>query len=103
MLDTVDAALGRIEEAQCTSLRANNDVTPLGFLKAIYCNENTPLPVHMRAAVEAASYVHATYKATALIVNGGDFAARLERAIESSRGADQLLSKVPDVEKLRGG
>jgi hypothetical protein len=47
----------------------------------------------MRAAVEAAPYVHATYKATGLIVNGGDFAERLERAIERSRGGPKIVEQ----------
>jgi hypothetical protein len=48
----------------------------------------------MRAAVEAAPYVHATYKATALIVNGGDFATRLERAIARSRGEPKVIEDI---------
>ena len=59
-------------------------VTPLEFLEAVYTNEDVPLPVRLRAAIEAAPYVHPKLSATALLV-GGDFADRLDRAIERSR------------------
>ena len=58
--------------------------TPLEFLQAVYCNENIPLPVRMRAAIEAAPYLHPKLSATAFIAAGGDFAERLERALERS-------------------
>ena len=59
--------------------------TPLEFLQAVYCNENIPLPVRLRAAIEAAPYVHLKLSATAFIAAGGDFAERLEKALERSR------------------
>lgn len=83
----------RLEE-QRVSVAA--DMAPLDFLKAVYCNENIPLAVRMRAAIEAAPYVHATYKATALIVGGEDFAAQLERAVERSRGEPKIIGHKPD-------
>ena len=57
---------------------------PLDFLRAIYLDESVPLSVRMRAAIEAAPYVHPKLSATALI--GDDFADRLERAILRSNG-----------------
>jgi hypothetical protein len=38
----------------------------------------------LKAAMEAAPYIHAQLCATAVVIGGGDFAARLERAIERS-------------------
>jgi hypothetical protein len=89
MSSELNAVLDRIKEAQ--RVVAYDNMTPLEFLKAVYCNPNIPLPVRMRAAIEAAPYVHATYKATALVVGGEDFATRLERAIARSRGEPKVI------------
>ena len=40
--------------------------TPLDFLTAVYLNEQLPLSVRMRAAIEAAPYRHPKLTATAL-------------------------------------
>jgi hypothetical protein len=37
---------------------SENVPTPLDFLRSIYSNEAVPLPVRMRAAIEAAPYCH---------------------------------------------
>jgi hypothetical protein len=42
--------------------------------------------IRLRAAIEAAPYVHPKLSATA-IIQGGDFAERLERAVARSRAA----------------
>jgi hypothetical protein len=55
----------------------------------------------MRAAIEAAPYVHATYKATALIIDGS-FADRLDRAIERSRTGLPIRKLLP-APKAKGG
>jgi hypothetical protein len=49
-------------------------------------NEALPLTVRMRAATEAAPYVHPKLSATAVFPAGEDFATRLERAIARSGG-----------------
>ena len=63
-----------------------NDVrTPLDFLKAVYLNEELPLSVRLKAATEAAQYMHPKLGAVAtLSMSGEDFAAMLDRAIERS-------------------
>ena len=58
--------------------------TPLEFLQAVYSNEGLPLSARLKAAIEAAQYVHAKLAVTAT-VDGGDFAAQLDRAVERSR------------------
>jgi hypothetical protein len=60
-------------------------VTPLEFLTAVYMNEAVPLSTRMKAAIEAAQYVHPKLAAIATIQADGDFAARLDRAITASR------------------
>jgi hypothetical protein len=54
--------------------------TPLEFLQAIYVNNDLPLTTRMRAAIEAAQYVHPQLRAMAM-VGAGDFAQRLDKAI----------------------
>jgi hypothetical protein len=75
-----------------------NDVpTPLDFLKAVYLNEELPLSVRLRAATEAAQYMHPKLGAVAtLSVNGDTFAAMLDRAIERSGTAMKLIEHQPD-------
>ena len=59
----------------------------LEFLGSVYQNVTVPLPVRMRAAQIAVEYERPRLAVTAL-VDGEDFAARLERAIERSALAD---------------
>src|SRR5215475_6408387 len=59
-------------------------LTPLEFLEVIYLDERLPLSARLKAAVEAAQYVHPKLAVTAT-VGVGDFADQLERAVEASR------------------
>jgi hypothetical protein len=68
----------------------SNEPSPLDFLRAVYLNEGLPLSVRMRAAMEAAPYIHPKLSAVA-VVDGGDFGARLDRAIQLSREGPQRL------------
>ena len=54
-----------------------SNITPLNFLRAVYCNEGLPLTVRMKAAIEAAPYVHPKLSATAH-VETRDVAALLD-------------------------
>jgi hypothetical protein len=69
------------------------NVTPLEFLEAVYCDEELPLTVRMRAAIEAAPYKHPKLGVTANVTVDGSFAQMLERAIERSQGP--LLLNAP--------
>ena len=62
----------------------------LVFLQAIYRSANVPLPVRMRAAIEALPFESPKLSATALLT-GDDFAARLERAIARSGAGARLI------------
>ena len=71
-----------------------DEPTPLDFLKAVYLNEGLPLTVRMRAAVEAAPYMHPKLSAVAVgYVSADSFAARLDRAIARS-GVKLIGAKV---------
>jgi hypothetical protein len=78
MSDEINVVLDRIEEAQRPSL-GSRPSTPLEFLQSVYCNETVPLPVRMRAAIEAAPFIHPKLSVTAQI-GSEDFAAAMERA-----------------------
>jgi hypothetical protein len=63
----------------------NRRVSPLEFLEQVIHDESVPLPMRLRAAIEACPYQHPKLSATLLIPPDGDFATRLERAIERTR------------------
>jgi hypothetical protein len=72
---------------------------PLDFLKAVYLNEGLPLTVRMRAAIEAAPYMHPKLGAVAVgYMNADGFAARLERAIMRSGKLIEAKAIEPQAE-----
>jgi hypothetical protein len=72
-------------------------VTPLEFLEAVYLDEELPLSVRMRAAIEAAPYKHPKLSAAAIgHFDGQTFAAALDRAISRSKGP-LLLNSPPEL------
>ena len=74
-------------------------ITPLEFLEAVYSNEELPLSARLKAAIDAAQYVHPKLAVTA-VINEGDFADQLDRAVKSSRKvieAKPLISVSSDV------
>jgi hypothetical protein len=73
-----------------------NEPTPLDFLRAVYLNDQLPLSVRMRAAIEAAPYMHAKLAVTAHIADTDDFAARLERALARSGMAPKVIEHRPN-------
>jgi hypothetical protein len=78
--------------------QVTSDPTPLDFLRAVYCNEGLPLHVRMKAAIEAAPYVHPKLSATALLTSD-DFATRLERAIlRTGRTITDMTRALPEPE-----
>jgi hypothetical protein len=66
--------------------------SPLEFLQAVYSNEGLPLSARLKAAIEAAQYVHPKLAVTATI-ESGDFAVRLDQAIERSRRVSMIEAK----------
>jgi hypothetical protein len=73
--------------------------TSLEFLQAVYLNEQLPLSVRMRAAIEAAPYEHPRMTAVSVgYLDNNTFAQRLDRAIEASNRAKLIEGRVIDRE-----
>jgi hypothetical protein len=60
-----------------------DDPTPLDFLRAVYLNSELPLSVRMKAAIEAAPYVHPKLSVAANI-DPVEFSKSLDKAIQRS-------------------
>ena|SRR5215471_14034927 len=73
MSDEINAVLDRIEEAQ-RALLGSRPSTPLEFLQAVYSNEGLPISVRMRAAIEAAPFIHPQ-----ALRHGADWERRVRR------------------------
>ena len=78
----------------------SEEPSPVDFLKAVYLNEGLPLSVRMRAAIEAAPYMHPKLSATATLTRE-DFGTVLERAISRSAQA-RLLEHQPTKQRPEG-
>ena len=77
-------------------------IDPRSFLEAVYMNDDLPLSVRMRAAIEIMPYVHPKLAVTA-VVSEQSFAEILERRlrhmkqIEAANGNNQSQKAVTDV------
>ena len=65
--------------------------TPLEFLQSIYSDDEVPLPVRMRAAIEALPFVHPKLAVTESRVS---FASHME-ALSRSRGRPNVIDAKP--------
>jgi hypothetical protein len=74
--------------------------TSLEFLQAVYLNEQLPLTVRMRAAIEAAPFEHPKMTAVSVgYLTANTFAERLDRAIDASNRAKVIEGRVIEVEE----
>ena len=81
MSETIYQMLDRIEaEAE---LAISPDATPLEFLRQVYTDAGQPMGRRLRAAIEAAPFVHPKLMVSASF-DGKSFAVQLEAAIARS-------------------
>jgi hypothetical protein len=91
MMETINDVMDRLERAQSESELFDGDAH--GYLTAVYQGKIKGDYTRMKAASIAIEYERPTLKATA-IIQGGDIAERLERAIERSQNGGKLPPKV---------
>jgi hypothetical protein len=73
---------------------SENVPTPLDFLRSIYSNEAVPLPVRMRAAIEAAPYVHPKL---AVSINADAHFGKIIEERMRARGRTNVIGAPPPV------
>lgn len=81
---------------------SENDPTPLEFLQAIYTNEGVPLPVRMRAAIEAAPYCHPKLQVSASL-DGRGFAEHMKQLARDRYGTGNVIDAKPLSQPADGG
>lgn len=83
--------LGRQVEDEPEVVELAPGETSLDFLQKIYRSARQPMSRRLRAAIEALPHEHSRLGAVAIgSMNGEDFAAMLDRAIERSGKARQI-------------
>jgi hypothetical protein len=94
-MDPISEALDRIEQARAIEAEAIECGTALDFLQAVYRDFRQPLPVRLRAAIEALPFESPKLSAVA-VMSGEDFGARLDRAIARSQAPMKVIEHRPD-------
>jgi hypothetical protein len=87
----IEAQQKRLDFINGEGLEIDPEATPLEFLSAVYRDTRQPMSRRMKAASDAAQYVHPTFKATAIVHANGSFAERLEKAISRSQAPTKLI------------
>jgi hypothetical protein len=89
-----------MDEFEAEQQLPTDEATPLDFLCAVYRNEGLPLNTRLKAAIEAAPFIHPKL-AVEVTFDGGDFADRLTRALERSgkviNGSARVIEAAPVV------
>jgi hypothetical protein len=78
--------------------KAVPEVTSLTLLQAVYRDPALPLSTRLRAASIAISFELPKLAVTAVLSDQGDFAARLDRAIDRAGGVRMLPQPGPTIE-----
>jgi hypothetical protein len=98
LANSVDAVLDQIEVAQAVErFELEPNATSLKFLQMIYRSPSVPLSTRMRAAIAAIQFEHPKLAITAN-VESGDFAFRLDQAVERSRKVSPMIEAKPMIE-----
>jgi hypothetical protein len=95
MLETISDVLDRLERERSQPEMFEGDAH--GYLEAVYQGRIKADHTRMKAASIAIEYEKPTLKATA-IIQGGDFASRLEKAIQRSVNGGSSLRQVKTIE-----
>jgi hypothetical protein len=102
MTAKVSAVLDQIEAQQKEDvIELAEGEGSLHFLQKVYRNSKLPLGTRLRAGIEAAQYENPKLQAVALRTVEGDFAIRLDRAIEASNRAKLIEGRAIEVDESR--
>jgi hypothetical protein len=96
LANKVDEVLDRIEARRAVGVEAK--ATPLEFLQAVYCNPDLPLSARLKAAVEAAQYIHPRLSVSGVIESqnlGALLDARLKRLAEMKLLPPKVIEAEP--------
>jgi len=84
-----------IEDTADNVLEVAPDATSLDLLQAVYRCPALPLPTRMRAAGMALPFEHPKLAVAAMLHYDGDFADRLDRALERSAQPMKVIEAKP--------
>jgi hypothetical protein len=82
--------LQAVQQPKSDEITLPEGATSLTLLQHVYRNPSLPLPTRMRAATAALPHEHPKLAVTTL-VNVGDFADQLEKAVERSRKVTPMI------------
>jgi hypothetical protein len=86
-------------EIEEEGLEVSANATPIDFLCAVYRDPRQPMHRRLKAATEAAPYVHPKLAVTASI-EGKDFAVLLENRLKRLNGGQTKVIEAPKVADL---
>jgi hypothetical protein len=92
--NNVDAVLDQIEAQQADRFELEPNATSLTLLQKVYRSSSVALQTRMRAAMAALQFEHPKLAVTAT-VEGGDFAFKLDQAVERSRKISPMIEAKP--------
>jgi hypothetical protein len=94
-----DELQARLDELNGEGLTVPEGASPVDFMMAVYRDIRQPMERRLRAARECAPYVHPKLSTTAVLIDGGSFAERLQRSIERT----QKVLDLQAVEETKAG
>jgi hypothetical protein len=97
MTKTIAKVLDLIEAEQANGRM--KEIDPLTFLKGIYMNDELPLSVRMRAAVEVLPFIHPKLAVTAQVTEN-DLAVLLDRRIKKFQEM-KLIEHAPQAVEVK--
>jgi hypothetical protein len=96
-MQSIGATLHQLSQIDGEGLEVPANASPIDFLCAVYRDPRQPMHRRLKAATEAAPYIHPKLSASAVLI-GDDFASKLERAVKRSEKVLEL-----EATKIEGG
>ena len=90
--------LQTVQQSKSDEIALPEGATSLTLLQQVYRNPSLPLPTRIRAAIAALPHEHPKLAVVATVDAGGDFAFKLDQAIERSRKVSPMIEAKPIIE-----